>query len=488
MRARKRATPRHPRFNLTERWTIVLLAVFSLAAIFSFLLNLDRCCSIIKIPSPLLAFAVPEILEKRGSKRHLRVFLACVPLLIFGALELRHGLAERAESSQKKLADLKEQELRTTEANFADQVLVYPGDVANGVSEASQGFEAEARRTQIHAVFQEALLLQGCPELARSHPVSTGAVADAISNYMQVKAQLLQNSSPADSRAIVDKILLLLTKASEYERASAFMQTHLVNAYLTVASNAQNASIESARDGLRSISRQWVDAFGLRPVAGVCNHLGTISLGYNSREDAFRWIYQSLADDPEHLSTLESIAFALWAKNQDAKTGLSYAKTGLQLSTNFVAGAATEIAKTLDIYLALQASNTNLAAEFQSRSTRVATFYSASKTNLETHEDYFVKSFKTLVCYLEAIELLDEHEARRYAKELFDACNGDLDVTDTYGFVLMRFAANLTDIQTAKKYFLLVREKAAPGSQILRDLATTHYAAAVRKLEAVSGK
>jgi hypothetical protein len=424
----------------------------------------------------MLAGAIPELASKR--RLAFRVFLVCVPAV--GAVLVQIGSDRENENSAKQLSRQLETrnlrdvqiEIRAMEGRSRESLVPAPYDTISAIKNADRGFLRKAERLAFRVVHAESELLLGQPDLMRMMVVLPTEPAARAAEYRKL---ILQQKFVAKTNEGMAKVIRLLETEIAYRTIADVFLKEVSPQYLSLENRAANSGMGDAElcQRLSEISVSLRALVQVYPVAGLHNHLGSIAMACERRVEALGHLYTGLAVDHDHVPAYESLGYALWIVNDDARGALRMATEALTLSETELKALQQELADALSAYVQAGKDHPEIreisierADELQSR---LNAFEPGWVQFMQGMKDKITLQF----AYFSALQLINESQARERMKTLYESAPADAEYQDGWGFVLMRFARDHSDLDEAEKQFRLAIKNSA-GERITSRLASIH--------------
>ncbi len=191
---------------------------------------------------------------------------------------------------------------------------------------------------------------------------------------------------------------------------------------------------------LEGASRDLAAFADRTPSAGIFTRLGLLAIAREQPDQALYYYYRGLMIDPNFLANYDSLGHAGWVLNQDSRVGLRYAQAGAALVERLRPLPAQEVEETAASLGPSEAST--LRADWRAFEPIWISYLDGYRDRLELQEVYF-----------SALELENEDSARASAERLLRSNSDDAEYQDAMGFVLLRFARNVDELERAANLF-----------------------------------
>ena len=421
---------------------------------------------------PLLAFLLPEVIDKERNGT-LRLLLACVPIAgivpVQVAADRRSSEELRKQIESVRVRQSHEMDLRQKEAELYEDILLDPTDVASAQKMAWKGLQTKSRYLSAIAACEEAKLLLAEPkslETRLTYPRDPGALLGA---YLAEPGSHAPSETgvPSASRS---GVVGPLRDSLRYLRLATLFRTRLNPEYERISALPKR---EEQRVALRSLAARLSALTEVQGLAGLHNQGATLALGYGSKEAAFREWYTALLLDPHHVPVYESLAYGLWAFNQDARTALLYSRRGLDLAGNLQAGLSKRYDEAKRAIAELSRPQSGQDARLGRLEQDLDRAVEVARSALDPYLKGFIDRLRLQVAYFDALELQNESEATRFMESLLVSAPGDPEYADGMAFVLVRFATTGAALDRAE--LLLATAMENPDAEAsTRQLVSVH--------------
>lgn len=278
-----------------------------------------------------------------------------------------------------------------------------------------------------------------------------------------------------------------LSQARERTRVQLDLVRYFSDRRASIFLPLQTASAISSRDERRAevgkvIARLELERKRL-PSGSFYNFLGTLALANEENERALKYYYEGYLEDPEHLPIHESLAYSFWRLHGDSKTARKYAASGFGLVQELSLRWRRQREQAAANLATLRAANIGI----ESYAREVTEFYAKAEPVVASYFNGMFERFASGLAYYNAHELLDREQSHRLIKEVIERRPenaNDADYVDTQGFVTLRFARTLDEVDGAIRAFQRAKELATTKEQI--DLFNLHLGTALKIKEQVS--
>ena len=457
-------------FGTEERILFLIIIAYLVLFLIYALSSSELLFSAMLVSGAVLAFLIPELASKRNLG--IRVSLSCVPVVcvaIGGRISEQKAdrqilrLEEQLRESSEAAKDFQRQQ-----ALYSERIIIDPGSIARGMKHGDRGFNWKFEYLTLGALLDELKILDtnaaAPPEINPHAGNSSKDVVEEVAAYVE------RTFKDESSLPMVSALKYKIELAAEYRLLAKFVagQSALYNSAEELAAKGNK---QAATEQLRTLSSRLM-ATGLGKSGGYYSQLGTLALGYDNREKALGLLYQGLALDPDHIPLYESLAYSLWAFNQDTRTSLEYVVKGMERLQKAEREVSQNCAAANE---PMKQSGGDWAALFVERQKL------CDSLKGRTYVTHFTDSFKNLFVTNSAIAMQNETEARRFATELRNKYPDDEDYAENLAFVESRFDWTREALLSAGRCLLTV--KRLTTDPIARDIVTSHYEKLVEKLK-----
>jgi hypothetical protein len=279
-----------------------------------------------------------------------------------------------------------------------------------------------------------------------------------------------------------------LPKAREKVRIQLGLMRFFSQQHASILLPLQKASAISGADERRAAVSDVLNTLESRagdyPSGSFFNFLGTLALANGEGERALKYYFWGYEQDRDHLPVYESLSYTLWRLHGDSLTARRYASRGLDVLRELSSRWREQQAQTRRNLDALQLRNPHLGAY----ASEVRSFYDQADPVVAAYFDRLFERLGANFAYFSALEMSDREQAERVMQEVMARVPGhkdDPDLMDTYGFVKLRFARSVDDVDQAIQAFRRAQALATGSDQIA--LIDRHLDAAM-KVKAAIGK
>lgn len=459
---------------------IVMLSIYVLLVMIGLVFQWVYLKYFLTIIGSTFIYLIPELAGER-KKQLLWLFLTCIPIIGMTFLQIVSDRSQDKARENVELGILRENEFKEKERRFYEEVIVNPGEVIRELQYADEGFTIEAQVVYLRIAERESSLLIANPSIIIDKVLELpDNPKQKLETYKTIRNIVQQQGKKGKDKSLllIEEIESLLNRQVTYENLSDLSQ-ELKKSYENVVFNANIGKLDEAKKGLKEIANRLLIRTDLYSAGGYFNNLSVVSLGYSSPEETLRWLYQGIHIEREHILIYETLAYALWALNQDSRTALRYAEKGLELNGALVNQVKLDYQNSIEKYNELLRTEPSFSSLLQKKLKILHKQYPPIEALATEYANELEARFKNLVCYFSAIELTNQETARNYAEELHRRYPKDLDYQETLGFVLMRFSSTVEELETALGHLKSVKEYAQ--TPLTRDLASAHYQVGIEK-------
>jgi hypothetical protein len=266
-----------------------------------------------------------------------------------------------------------------------------------------------------------------------------------------------------------------LAKARERVRVQLSLVQYFSDRNASIALPLRKAAAISGRDERRSEVNRVIAQLEPKakqfPSGSFLNFLGTLALANEENERAFKFYYAGVTEDPEHLPIYESLSYSMWRLNGDSRTARRYAANGFGLVQDLSLRWRRQREQSAATLTELRARN----ASIEPYAREVSAFYAMAEPSVTGYLNVMFERLGSSLAYYSALELTDREQAKRVIKDVVERRPEnakDADYVDTQGFVTLRFASTLDEVDEAIRTFQAAKKLADQKEQI--DLIDLH--------------
>jgi predicted GIY-YIG superfamily endonuclease len=266
-----------------------------------------------------------------------------------------------------------------------------------------------------------------------------------------------------------------LAKARERVRVQLSLVQYFSDRNASIALPLRKAAAISGRDERRSEVNRVIAQLEPKakqfPSGSFLNFLGTLALANEENERAFKFYYAGVTEDPEHLPIYESLSYSMWRLNGDSRTARRYAANGFGLVQDLSLRWRRQREQSAATLTELRARN----ASIEPYAREVSAFYAMAEPSVTGYLNVMFERLGSSLAYYSALELTDREQAKRIIKDVVERRPEnakDADYVDTQGFVTLRFASTLDEVDEAIRTFQAAKKLADQKEQI--DLIDLH--------------
>jgi len=424
--------------------------------------------------------SVPEV----AAENSLRLKVWLILLLAVGAAAMEYQKDQDDErdrlelmgklDSQKRaievlrLVKYHESEHRRVERSI-DRSTVSPRDEAKSLVKSGPGFLTKAERLSLRASLLESRLLTNAPSLAPQVLAFPEDAAQRLSEYDALKP--VPTFTNAEAMRQIGDVEKVLSEEATYRRLAEYFAREIAPRYQALNEQSDSLDVATASQRLGEIEELLVKQLTNFPLAGLYNHLGNLAMGQGAVNRALGYFYTGIAQDPEHLPLYDSLSYAEWTFDHAAWPAIGYARQGIELSDKLPRQIEAEFNEASANYAWLLKSSPDLKNVLTARQETLQSSFNTAHAAVTNYAGVLRDHFEQAFAYNSALELQNEDLARQYAKRLNDTYPTDADYQDTWGFVLMRFARDSGEMEKAGK---LLRGAEGNGEEMTQKLVQLH--------------
>lgn len=416
---------------------------------------------------------IPELV--RGQHKRLLILLVAGVAVGNTAMQAKDDADKDRAIAELKLEKWRDLDVKEAERKIRVQERVYedPIDTIRALQHSPLGFESKANRLSMRAKLEESRLLAAQPQLAERVLRFPGDAERRLAAYAAVR----EEGGARAARPAIDAVVAVLKEEAAYRAAAKYLVESIVPQYKALAGRAERGKIEPKPllEAMRAIERKLDARLAAAPLAGLFNHAGVLAMGQSGGQRALGRYYQAMAADPEHVPAYESIAYASWSVNQEARTAIEYARRGLELAARYAQALAAEYAELQRNHAAVARAVPAAAAALRAQKEQASKLVDELKASFTRSSTGMVARLQLLYAYCSALELQNESAARRYARALHDADPKDPEHQDALGLVLLVFAKTPDELDEADRLLVLAGSN-PKAEQMTRKLVVMHRA------------
>lgn len=395
----------------------------------------------------ILAASTPELASKE--KVLARIILICIPAIGTGTFQFISDRATDRQIQNLETHRLKIQQITDNEAKLTEEFVLDPTQIVTGMEGAGEGFRTKAERLAVRVERAEARFIYVRPSGAPEILSAPDELPKRLKAFHSIRERLPGVAEQTGSMEL-DDLIQTLEQQQGYLIAAEAIDREATN-YKAIGKNTLTTA--NVCHILKGVSARLQPIAERYRVAGLFNHIGILWMSCYEREEALASFYRGLAADRDHITLYESTAYALWILNKDSNSALAYAVEGRATCLREANAIKTEYDEAQNWYL--QAAQ---------RTPKLASLVAKHRETLEKHYRAVEKPFREFIaaeiqrlvvqyCYFSALGLQNEQESRALMTQLYESERNDADMQDSMGFVLMRFAGSVDDLDKAQRLF-----------------------------------